>query len=167
MSSIAVRLARPSRIVGPIIRLRWTPASSLHPRTYLSPPRETRACIIPVYETLRWIVLRNFLEVRFRSTPNDQHAYRLVFRDYLDNPTRHKFEQKKEPKISVKAVVKEVLRLYPSSPWIYRKIGPRLNTCIWCIETKYPGNMTPCCFSQLDDVEDRKLGVYAIWSWKV
>ncbi|KAG0651491.1 Cytochrome P450 [Hyphodiscus hymeniophilus] len=79
--------------------------------------------ILPAYETLWRIVLRTFLEVRFRSTITEREQYRILFRDFMDKPSKDSFEQQNESHASVHTVVTEALRLYPPTRRIYRDIS--------------------------------------------
>lgn len=48
--------------------------------------------ILPAYETLWRVVLRCFLEVRYRSTESELHLYRDLFKRFHTHPTKSVLE---------------------------------------------------------------------------
>ncbi|KAF4629602.1 hypothetical protein G7Y89_g8538 [Cudoniella acicularis] len=83
--------------------------------------------ILPAYETLWRVVLRCFLEVRFRApTAIGTHSQEILQR-FAKDPTKENFEDRSlsELEVSVKDVVNEALRLYPPTRRIYRQDGAR------------------------------------------
>ena len=78
--------------------------------------------ILPAYETMWRVVLRCFLEVRFR-THNDGRAFRQILANFLANPSRATFETATPEAggISAAFIVDEALRLYPPTRRIYRQ----------------------------------------------
>jgi len=76
--------------------------------------------ILPAYETLWRVVLRCFVEVKFRSG-TAASAYHRLFRAFLSNPTQDTFVCT-EDGISVSFIVSEALRLYPPTRRVYRQI---------------------------------------------
>jgi hypothetical protein len=78
--------------------------------------------LIPAYETLWRIVLRAFLEIRFRSAVHSDLT--PIFRRFIENPSRLTFELSHYSSgISIKHLVNESLRLYPPTRRIYRQMG--------------------------------------------
>lgn len=67
--------------------------------------------ILPAYETLWRVVLRCFVEVKFRSGAAAS-SYHGLFRTFLSDPTQKTFAGAKNG-ISVSSIVSEALRLYP------------------------------------------------------
>lgn len=76
--------------------------------------------ILPAYETLWRVVLRCFVEVRFRSGAAAS-SYHSLLRTFLSDPTQKTFACV-ENGISVSFIVSEALRLYPPTRRIYRQI---------------------------------------------
>jgi len=76
--------------------------------------------ILPAYETLWRIVLRCFVEVRFRSGTAPP-AYHRLLQAFLSNPGRDAFERT-EGGSSASFIVAEALRLYPPTRRIYRHV---------------------------------------------
>jgi hypothetical protein len=97
--------------------------------------------LLPAYETLWRIVLRLFLEVRFRSTETEYLQYIHLFKAFLTQPDRlFDFYPPLQPcanswdavetaynaqhhRVSMKDIVNEGLRLYPPTRRIYRQVG--------------------------------------------
>ncbi|TVY40076.1 Cytochrome P450 [Lachnellula occidentalis] len=77
--------------------------------------------ILPAYETLWRVVLRCFLEIRFRSFHNDRCAWTKLFSEFLSNPTQANFEVRPDDQVSIKDITLEALRLYPPTRRIYRQ----------------------------------------------
>lgn len=76
--------------------------------------------ILPAYETLWRIVLRCYLEIRFRSSYDDRCAWTRLFSKFLSDATQANFEARLDDQVSVKDIVLEALRLYPPTRRIYR-----------------------------------------------
>ena len=76
--------------------------------------------ILPAYETLWRVVLFCFLEVMFRDEA-DTH-WCDILEHFAEAPVRAKFEQPNpaSENISAKFIVKEALRMYPSTKRVYR-----------------------------------------------
>ncbi|MCJ1481796.1 hypothetical protein MMC06_001955 [Schaereria dolodes] len=88
------------------------------------PRRNALDLILPAYETLWRIVLRCFLEVRFR-TGQTSGEWRQLFLAYLEDPTKPMLEASRgegPTKVSVAFIVNEALRLYPPTRRIYREM---------------------------------------------
>ncbi|KAI9704154.1 MAG: hypothetical protein M1836_007015 [Candelina mexicana] len=80
--------------------------------------------ILPAYETMWRIVLRCFLEVRFRNAKSCP-AYIESFETFYANPTLPKLKERSETNgISIEHIVNEALRLYPPTRRIYRQDNP-------------------------------------------
>jgi hypothetical protein len=77
--------------------------------------------ILPAYETLWRVVLRCFLEVRFRSSNADRGAWSKLLSHFLSNPTQSNFESRCSLPTSVRDIALEALRLYPPTRRIYRQ----------------------------------------------
>jgi hypothetical protein len=109
----------------------------LFPNIDLSDPkRNPMNFILPAFEPLWKIVLRMFIEVRFRSG-NDHPAWMAVLCAFTYEPTMEKFlqypydlsqnpayqvtdELKGDTNVSVNSLVLEALRLFPPMPRIHR-----------------------------------------------
>lgn len=97
--------------------------------------------LLPAYETLWRIVLRLFLEVRFRSTEVEYLRYTYLFKAFITQPDGlfnfypplHPYADSEDPvelaysaqhlgRVSMKDIVNEGLRLYPPTRRIYRQI---------------------------------------------
>ena len=78
--------------------------------------------ILPAYETMWRVVLRCFLEVRFRDS-GEEANYQARLAAYLSDPKIPTFRTL-ENGISCQTIVKEALRLYPPTRCIYRQITP-------------------------------------------
>ncbi|KAI9778061.1 MAG: hypothetical protein M1835_005075 [Candelina submexicana] len=85
-------------------------------------PRENPLnLILPAYETMWRIVLRCFLEVRFRNEELSP-GYFDAFSAFLKDPTLSSFKKRSGTNsISVEHIVNESLRLYPPTRRIYRQ----------------------------------------------
>lgn len=80
--------------------------------------------ILPAYETLWRVVLRCFLEVRFRPSSRSSHSQEIL-KKFAHITVKANFEARSlfEPYISVKDIVNEALRLYPPTRRVYRQDG--------------------------------------------
>ncbi|PMD45613.1 cytochrome P450 [Hyaloscypha variabilis F] len=81
--------------------------------------------IIPAYESLWRVVLRCFLEVRFRNQPKkfEEIDYSRIFSRFISHPNPSVFEAPfLGTQISIKHVVNEALRLYPPTRRIHRQL---------------------------------------------
>jgi cytochrome P450 len=76
--------------------------------------------ILPAYETLWRVVLRCFLEFRFRRGPDDDFTSQSIFMNFMSKPCKATFEAASEHQFPVKAIVLESLRLYPPTRRVYR-----------------------------------------------
>lgn len=78
--------------------------------------------ILPAYETMWRVVLRCFLELRFRA-PDSAPDARQILATFLADPSRATFETAAPEAggISAAFVVDEALRLYPPTRRIYRQ----------------------------------------------
>ncbi|TVY87916.1 putative cytochrome P450 [Lachnellula willkommii] len=79
--------------------------------------------ILPAYETLWRVVLRCFLEIRFRSSNHDRRAWTKLLSDFLSDPTQANFAARLRDQVSIKDITLEALRLYPPTRRIYRDQG--------------------------------------------
>jgi hypothetical protein len=84
--------------------------------------------IVPAYETLWRVVLRCFLEVRFRTQGKDDQGgvenidYVRIFASFMSTPNRSAFGALfLDTQISIKHIVDEALRLYPPTRRIHRQ----------------------------------------------
>ncbi|KAI9724502.1 MAG: hypothetical protein M1812_000570 [Candelaria pacifica] len=78
--------------------------------------------ILPAYETMWRIVLRCFLEVKFRSEPVGSE-YLRSFTAFLADPTLAVLKRAPEASdTSVEHILNEALRLYPPTRRIYRQV---------------------------------------------
>jgi len=94
---------------------------NLAPFDVLGDRRNSVNVILPGYETLWRVVLRCFLEVRFRRCSSSHHLQH-VLATFMSDPTMATFETRSELQyISAKDITLESLRLYPSTRRIYRK----------------------------------------------
>ncbi|TQS34609.1 hypothetical protein Golomagni_05002 [Golovinomyces magnicellulatus] len=78
--------------------------------------------IIPAYETLWRVVLRCFLEIRFRASAEQRHNYRDTAIKFFREPNSTSFKVENNDSPSFAAIVKEALRLYPPTKRIYRLV---------------------------------------------
>ncbi|KAE9375981.1 hypothetical protein N431DRAFT_532153 [Stipitochalara longipes BDJ] len=81
--------------------------------------------IIPAYESLWRVVLRCFLEVRFRQNLKhvDEVDYSRIFSRFMGHPNPSVFEAPfQDTHISIKHIVNEALRLYPPTRRIHRQL---------------------------------------------
>ncbi|RKF78137.1 cytochrome P450/P450 [Golovinomyces cichoracearum] len=78
--------------------------------------------IIPAYETLWRVVLRCFLEIRFRASVEQRQNYRDTAIKFFREPHPTNFIVEKNESPSFAAIIKEALRLYPPTKRIYRLI---------------------------------------------
>lgn len=85
--------------------------------------------ILPAYETMWRVVLRCFLEVRFRSGSRGL-GWQQVLENFLLNPTRASYESTARDPAGVSAsfIVDETLRLYPPTRRVYRYFPKTDNT---------------------------------------
>ncbi|KAF2839284.1 hypothetical protein M501DRAFT_914608, partial [Patellaria atrata CBS 101060] len=74
--------------------------------------------ILPAYETLWRVVLRCFIEVVSRDSPNKE-IWRSILRNFLREPTRANL-LRKEDNVSAQWIAMEALRLYPPTRRVYR-----------------------------------------------
>jgi hypothetical protein len=86
--------------------------------------------IIPAYESIWRVVLRCFLEVRFRKFENEieesvtKRKYKMIFRNFMSHPNPSVFESSfQDTHIAVKHIVNEALRLYPPTRSIHRQLN--------------------------------------------
>ncbi|RKF75640.1 putative cytochrome P450 [Golovinomyces cichoracearum] len=78
--------------------------------------------IIPAYETLWRVVLRCFLEIRFRASVEQRQNYRDTAIKFFREPHATNFKVEKNFSPSLAAIIKEALRLYPPTKRIYRLV---------------------------------------------
>ncbi len=98
---------------------------SIIPHKGTSPRNNPLNIILPAYETMWRVVLRAFLEVRFRSGDSGPN-WRHVLTTFLATPSRAQYEtpQPGADNISLAFIVNEALRLYPPTRRIYRHEQP-------------------------------------------
>ncbi|KAL9132168.1 MAG: hypothetical protein Q9217_000102 [Psora testacea] len=98
--------------------------SSLLPNINLQHPMDNPLnFILPAYETMWRAVFFGLIEVVFKSTPTSRWVGKL--QDYLAKPSKKCFEEVGEdgPSIvSVSHIVNEILRCYPPTKRVYRKL---------------------------------------------
>lgn len=76
--------------------------------------------IIPAYETLWRVVLRCFVEIRFRSSPTSRLCCTTLLSKFSSHPTHTSLKARSGDYISVKDIALEALRLYPPTRRMYR-----------------------------------------------
>ncbi|KAE8447996.1 hypothetical protein EG329_009919 [Mollisiaceae sp. DMI_Dod_QoI] len=86
-------------------------------RTYL-PQRNPLNILIPAHQGLWRVVLRCFIEVRFRSSDADRETWSKLFEDFLKAPTEC-WHKPNEEGLDVQMIIAETLRLYPPTPRMY------------------------------------------------
>jgi hypothetical protein len=83
----------------------------------IKPGENTLNILLPAFMGLFRVVLSSFLEVRFRSTPQNWIQYRQLFQKFLQDPNGRWYTE--ENGVSVQQFVAESLRLYPPTRRIY------------------------------------------------
>ncbi|KAG9228605.1 hypothetical protein BJ875DRAFT_489698 [Amylocarpus encephaloides] len=91
------------------------------PLDHLGDERNPLNKLLPAYETMWRVVLRCFIEVKFKSTDKTIHVALLKF---FEKPTQEQFEAATPQGVSAKAIVLETLRLYPPTRRIHRFTEP-------------------------------------------
>jgi hypothetical protein len=102
----------------------------------LSPQLNAMNLILPAFETMWRVVLRCFIEVRYRGA-KETSTWMAALEAYLDNP----YAQPKASKhmSTVDAIVHEALRLYPPTRHIHRVYRYTCGTSRACIVMKTSG----------------------------
>lgn len=124
INTIWINSKKPCRI------LPWEKQERLHEalrllipsRDPLDPQTNAMNIILPAFETMWRVVLRCFIEVRFRSA-KETEEWIAALRVFLENPTLKPGDARKEELEVAKSVsiVREALRLYPPTRHIYRQ----------------------------------------------
>jgi hypothetical protein len=87
------------------------------------PPRDNPLnVLLPAYMGLFRVVLRCFLEVRFRRHPKDDQdrkTWKELFQTFIQNPDDDTWYATGEAGISVQMIIAETVRLYPPTRRIY------------------------------------------------
>jgi hypothetical protein len=105
--------------------LRYVFQDALHdiPRFDPIPPRDNPLnVLLPAYMGLSRVVMRCFLETRFRKYPKDdqdQKMWKELFQTFIQNPDDSTWYATNEVGISVQKIIAETLRLYPPTRRIY------------------------------------------------
>ena len=90
------------------------------PNTEFSGPGNPLNFILPAYETLWRVVLSGFIEVAFREGALPDWRLELV--RFIEDPTGDKLKFAScDKSIPVEFIIKEALRLYPSTKSVYRE----------------------------------------------
>lgn len=77
--------------------------------------------LLPAYIGLWKVVLKAFIEVRFRSSPVEQTEYTSLILKFIQSPTNEIWYQRNDFGISAQSIIAETLRLYPPTRRIYIK----------------------------------------------
>jgi len=109
------------------------------PRFNPIPPRDNPLnVLLPAYMGLFRVVLRCFLEVRFKRHPKDeqdQKMWKELFHTFVQNPDDGTWYATNEAGISVQMIIAETLRLYPPTRRIYMQQGNKRRIDAVDIET--------------------------------
>jgi hypothetical protein len=93
------------------------------PRFDPIPPRDNPLnVLLPAYMGLFRVVLRCFLEVRFRHSLDNHPRWQMCkgpFQTFINNPDNNAWNVPNEEGISVQMIIAETLRLYPPTRRIY------------------------------------------------
>jgi hypothetical protein len=109
------------------------------PRFDPIPPRDNPLnVLLPAYMGLFRVVLRCFLEVRFKRHPKsdqDRRMWRELFQAFIQNPDDDTWYTTNKGDVSVQMIIAETLRLYPPTRRIYMQQGNKRRVDAVDIET--------------------------------
>lgn len=75
--------------------------------------------LLPAYIGLWKVVLKAFIEVRFRNTPSERTEYTSLILQFIRSPTDDIWYKTNDSGISAQSIIAETLRLYPPTRRIY------------------------------------------------